>query len=120
MKRFLKIKIISDDRGSLGVIEKLIPYKIKRIFYLFNLKKIRGEHYHKKNRLALLCLNGECDIQKKKKNYKKTYKLENQKKILFIHPYEWHSIHFKKKNTIIIAFASQYYDKRDYYKISVK
>lgn len=119
MKRFLSVKVKSDNRGSLVVIEKVIPFKIKRLFYLYDLKKTRGEHYHKKNKLALFCINGECEIKIKKNKNIKTYNLKNKNQILLIYPNEWHSIHSKKKNTIIFVFASEYYDKKDYFKIPV-
>ena len=55
-----KLPTFEDNRGSLTVIEKEIPFKIKRIYYLYKLKNQRGGHRHNKNIQAIICLNGMC------------------------------------------------------------
>ena len=114
MKRFLNIKNITDKRGSLAVIEKVIPFKIKRVFFLYNIKKIRGEHAHKKNKLVLILISGSCEIVIKTKKKTSNYILNNSRRGLIIYPFEWHSIRPLKKNSIIMVFASHYFEKSDY------
>ncbi len=51
-----------DERGSLTVIEKLLPFDIKRFYYIYDVTNKRGGHRHKKTIQALICLGGSCEI----------------------------------------------------------
>ncbi len=116
MSRIISIKKFKDHRGILSVIEKEIPFKVKRVFVLSNLnkKKKRGGHAHKKTKLALLAVNGSCDVIIKKLKKKKVFKLNTQDKILYIKPNDWHELNNFKKNVTIIVLASKNFDKKDY------
>ena len=99
----------------LSVIEKEIPFKVKRVFVLSDLKKkTRGGHAHKKTKLALLAVNGSCDVVIKKLKKKKIFKLNKPNKILYIKPNDWHELNNFKKNVAIIVLASDYFNKKDY------
>ncbi len=112
MPKKIKIPTFSDNRGSLGVIEKFIKFKIKRVYYLYNLKKniSRGKHAHKKNFQFLICLHGQLEIKFKKK----AYLLNNSQYGVLIRPSDWHEIIPRSKHSIALVIASDYYDKNDY------
>lgn len=115
MSRIILIKKYHDKRGILSVIEKEIPFKVKRVFVLSALKKKkRGGHAHKKTKLALLAVNGSCDVVIKKSKKKKIFKLNRPNKILYIKPNDWHELINFKKNVAIIVLASDYFNKEDY------
>ena len=114
MPKIIKIKNIVDDRGGLAVFEKNIPFTIKRIFVLSDLKKNRGGHAHKKTTLAISVFNGSCTIDIFFKKRKKIYILNNPDKCLMIFKNEWHLLRKISKHATIIVFASQFYNKHDY------
>jgi hypothetical protein len=114
MPQIIKIKNIIDCRGDLTVFEKNIPFKIKRIFILSNLKKNRGGHKHKKNILAISVFNGSCVIDIFFKKKKRTFILNNSNKCLIIYKNEWHLFRKISKYATIVVFASQFYNKNDY------
>ena len=66
--------------GKLTVIEKKINFKIKRVYFIYNIKGNRGGHKHKKNCQFIISLNGSCNliVIKKKKNKKKIMFLKIQ------------------------------------------
>jgi dTDP-4-dehydrorhamnose 3,5-epimerase-like enzyme len=62
MLKLIDLKTFTDDRGSLTVIEKVLPFPIKRLFYIYNNKNNlqRGGHKHKSAKMALIALSGSC------------------------------------------------------------
>jgi dTDP-4-dehydrorhamnose 3,5-epimerase-like enzyme len=112
MSKKIKIPTFSDNRGSLGVIEKYVKFKIKRVYFLYNLKKkiSRGKHAHKKNIQFLVCLYGQLEIKFNKKNYF----LDSAQYGILIKPSDWHEIVPRSKKSIVLVIASEYYDKNDY------
>lgn len=115
MQRIYKIpKFDKINNGELGVLEKTIPFKIKRIFFLKKFKK-RGDHVNLKTSMLVFCIQGKIKITilnklKKKKNYI----LNNPYKALLINPGEWREILCLKKNSILISICSTHYNKKEY------
>jgi len=114
MARLIKIPKFSNSKGTISVIEKKIRFKIKRVYFIYNISGIRGGHKHKKTWQFLLCLNGKCalDIANGKKR-KKTYLLNSNKGVL-LEPDDWHEIKNVSKGAVIAVLASEFYDKKDY------
>ena len=53
MAYLIDLKSFTDKRGNLTVIEKSMPFEIKRIFYIYGVDgSSRGGHRHKAQRLA--------------------------------------------------------------------
>lgn len=62
MAYLIELPTITDDRGKLTVIERILPFEIKRVFYVYDVTQKRGGHRHKKTKQALICINGSCEI----------------------------------------------------------
>ena len=49
MAELIDLKTYTDQHGNLTVIEKVIPFDIKRIFYIYGVDdSVRGGHRHHK------------------------------------------------------------------------
>jgi hypothetical protein len=48
MAKLINLKTISDGRGSLTVIENILPFSVERVFYIYNVGANikRGGHRH--------------------------------------------------------------------------
>ena len=114
MAKIINLKNFKDKRGTLTVIEKEIKFKIKRVYYIYNAVGIRGEHRHKKNIQALICINGSCEIFVNNNNSKKKYILNKKNKCLLLNPKDWHYMKNFSKNCIILVLCSENYKKNDY------
>ena len=99
MFKIIKTKTYKDIRGKLCSLSvaKEIPFKIKRIFYIFDIKRQRGGHGHKKNKIALICINGVCEITLYYKTKKKIIILNKKNMVLIINKNIWHVLRSKKK-----------------------
>jgi dTDP-4-dehydrorhamnose 3,5-epimerase-like enzyme len=109
---------IADGRGILVSLEafKNVPFDIKRVYYLTQLKPDhpRGFHAHKNLKQLVICLNGSCDFILDDGTLRKTVHLNDSTKGLVIESMIWREMHNFSKDCIIMVLASQYYDESDY------
>lgn len=117
MKKLIDLQTFTDARGNLTVIEKVIPFEIKRVYYIYGVDdSIRGQHRHKKTIQAAIALQGECRIRMNSDVYRpvEDYVLDNPSKCLIIAPEDYHWMDNFSENCILMVFASEYYDSDDY------
>ena len=115
MADFIKIKTFSDQRGSLSVLEKEIPFDIKRVFYIYNVDdSVRGLHRHHKTIQAAVCIKGSCIISNDNGNKKEEFILDSPTKCLIINPEDFHWMHNFSKDAVLLVLASEFFDPKDY------
>lgn len=114
MAYFVDVPKFSDTTGSLCVIENLIPFDIKRVYYIFNVNGKRGGHRHKKTKQALICLSGSCEIFVNNGKMSETFKLKEPNQCLIIEPRDWHTMNNFSSSATLLVLASEYYDEKDY------
>lgn len=114
----INLKQINDQRGSLVFMEEPtnIPFKIKRIYYIFNNQnnKPRGFHAHKKLNQVAVCIQGSCRILLDDGNNKTAVILDNPAKGLFIKEMVWREMYDFSENCILMVIASRVYEENDY------
>jgi len=114
MAKLINLNTIEDNRGNITIIDKIIPFNIKRLYYIYNCdSKIRGGHKHIKTKQALICLNGSCNIIINH-DYTHPYILDNPKQCLILNPSDYHLMKDFKNNAILLVLASEHYDENDY------
>lgn len=115
MSEFISLKTHTDKRGNLTVIEKVIPFSIKRIFYIYGVDdSSRGGHRHHLTRQAAICIQGSCKISNFNQGSKTIYILDKPDKCLILEPEDWHTMHDFTKDAILMVLASEYFDEKDY------
>jgi dTDP-4-dehydrorhamnose 3,5-epimerase-like enzyme len=115
MARLIDLKTFSDKRGNLTVIEKVIPFEIKRIFYIYGVDdSVRGGHRHHKTIQAAICLRGGCIVSSNDSSKKEVFHLDHPSKCLIIEPKDWHTMHHFTEDAILMVLASEYFDVEDY------
>ena len=116
MAQIIELTTLSDTRGSLTVIEKIIPFEIKRVFYIYDVdNSVRGKHRHKKTRQALVCISGSCRVYNNNgKKVEEDYLLDKPNKCLILEPEDWHYMYEFTKDCVLLVFASEFFDPEDY------
>jgi hypothetical protein len=112
----MKIKKIISNDGILNILQNF-PFKIKRLYYLNNLKKnnIRFGHAHKKLEQIYICLQGSFKITLiNKKKFKKIFYLNKKMNILKIDKMMWRTIKVTAKKSVLLVLASEKFDEKDY------
>jgi dTDP-4-dehydrorhamnose 3,5-epimerase-like enzyme len=115
MAKLIDLKTFSDKRGNLTVIEKIIPFDIKRIFYIYGVDdSVRGGHRHHKTIQAAICLKGSCVVSNNDGSIKENFHLDEPSKCLILEPRDWHIMREFTKDAILMVLASEYFDPNDY------
>lgn len=115
MASLISLKTFTDKRGNLTVIEKIIPFEIKRIFYIYGVdESIRGGHRHHKTKQAAICIKGRCIISNNDGEKKEEFILDSPDKCLILEPKDWHEMHHFTPDAILMVLASEYFEEKDY------
>ena len=115
MARLISLKTFTDKRGNLTVIERSIPFDIKRIFYIYGVdESIRGGHRHHKTVQAAMCIKGHCTIYNDDNVDTQEFVLDSPDKCVILEPKDWHQMYNFSEDAILMVLASEYFDQNDY------
>ena len=114
MAYIIDLPTFSDERGSLTVIENLLPFDVKRFYYIYNALVKRGGHRHKKNMQALICLSGSCEVYVNIRGDEEIFLLNVPDKCLILNPEDWHIMDKFSESATLLVFASEFYNSDDY------
>jgi hypothetical protein len=115
MAHLIDLKTHTDKRGNLTVIENVLPFQIKRVFYIYGVDDSeRGGHRHNKTIQAAVCIKGRCRIYNSNGKIEEEFNLNNPSKCLILNPEDWHKMYRFSRNAILMVFASENFDKLDY------
>ena len=111
-------RIHGDHRGKLIALQEQldIPFKIKRVFYIFDVKKnvTRGSHAHYLTKQYLIAVKGSCEIITNSGYEQKTYFLDTPDIGVFQDSMVWGEMKNFSSDCILLVLASEYFDENDY------
>ncbi|HLP16242.1 MAG TPA: FdtA/QdtA family cupin domain-containing protein [Bacteroidota bacterium] len=115
MAHLLQLKTFSDKRGNLTVIEKELPFKVPRLFYIYGVDdSVRGGHRHHKTRQAAICVAGKCIVSCHDGKEHLDFALDHPSKCLIIEPEDYHTMHHFTPDAVLVVLASELFDPTDY------
>jgi dTDP-4-dehydrorhamnose 3,5-epimerase-like enzyme len=116
MPELIAIPSFEDKRGILYVIDKILTFSIRRIYFIKSVPKneIRGGHRHKLTWQAAICVSGSCTFTFISSSGEKAICLDNPNQCLIISPDDWHEMKNFSDDAILLVLASLPYDKDDY------
>jgi dTDP-4-dehydrorhamnose 3,5-epimerase-like enzyme len=115
MAKLLTLITFKESRGSLTVLERCLPFEIKRVFYIYNVDdSVRGQHRHHKTRQAAICIKGCCTIYNNDGKTEQVFELNSCNQCLILEPEDWHKMYNFSKDAILLVLASEYFDEADY------
>ena len=115
MAYIIDLETHTDSRGNLTVIENVLPFDIRRVFYIYGVdNSVRGGHRHHKTIQAAICIQGECKIYNNDGSTQKTYHLNKPSVCVVLMPEDWHSMLDFSKDAILMVLASESFNENDY------
>ena len=120
MIKDINLKQIDDSHdGTLSIAEAedQIPFKIKRVYYIYDFKiskSKRGYHAHKELQQVIFALSGHFTLTLDDGTKKEKITLNDPNKGVLIDKCVWHTMKKFSKDCIIIVFASDLYNEDDY------
>lgn len=116
--KIIEIPKITDVRGNLSVIEKdVVPFEIKRVYYLYDVPSgtHRGGHAHKELQQLLIAISGSFNVVLKDRiGNQKIITLNKPNKGLLIPNMTWRELEDFSSGAVCLVVASQVYNKEDY------
>lgn len=113
----IEIPKIEDYRGNIAVIEnEVVPFDIKRVYYLFDVpsNSHRGGHAHKTLIQLLIPLSGSFDVVLNDGQKKQIITLNKPDKGLLIKPTIWRELENFSSGAVCLVIASEVYEEDDY------
>lgn len=116
--QILDIPIAHDQRGNLSVVEggELIPFDIKRLYYLYDVPggATRGGHAHRNLRQLIIAASGSFDVILDNGVSRQKFSLNRSYKGLYIPVMTWREIENFSSGAVCMVLASEHFDEADY------
>jgi len=110
----LSLPNFQDFKGSLTVLEKVLPFEILRVYWIYGADgQTRGGHRHIVTRQALVALSGSVSVYMNNGRVAETIVLNDPSRCLLVEPEDWHTMTFEK-NAILLVLSSHLYDRSEY------
>ena len=116
--KLIKFQVMGDERGSLISLEqqKNIPFKIKRVYYIYGTKTdmVRGKHAHPNLKQVAVCVNGSCKFLLDNGKEKQTVELNSPDVGLYIGKNIWREMYDFTPDCVLMVLANEYYNEEEY------
>lgn len=113
MPQLLALPSFIDSRGQLTVIEKLLPFPIRRVFYVTEAKGTRAGSRHLETKLAVVMISGSMRVLCEEQGIQSEFILNSSEQCLIIVEKVWHQFDQFSKDAIFLVMASREYDPND-------
>lgn len=112
----IDIATFTDERGAISVIDKELPFEVKRVFWLHHIQegKDRGAHALLEGMEIMVAIHGSFMVDLDDGNEKTSVLLDAPSKGLIIRPGIWFRTHTYKEEGISLILADEQYH-RDWY-----
>lgn len=110
------IPTFTDDRGAISVMDKELPFEVKRVFWLHHIKdgKDRGAHALLDSEEIMIAIHGSFEVDLDDTETKTSVLLDNPGKGLIIRPGVWFRTHSYKDDGVSLILASDEYARDKY------
>jgi dTDP-4-dehydrorhamnose 3,5-epimerase-like enzyme len=116
--KLLEIPRFTDERGSLSVVESngLIPFEIRRMYYLYDIPagQVRAAHGHRSLQQLLIALSGSFDVKLDDGFETRTFRLDRPDRGLYIAPGMWRDLNGFSGGAVCAVLASDHFNEADY------
>ena len=115
MAHIINLTTFKESRGILTVLDKVVDFEIKRLFYIYAVDDSdRGGHRHHNTHQAAICIKGSCKITCDNGRKIEIFDLDSPEKCLILEPCDWHIMHDFSGDSILLVLASTAFDPKDY------
>lgn len=112
----IDIPTFTDERGSISVMDKELPFEVKRVFWLHHIAegKDRGAHALLDSEEIMVAVHGSFVVDLDDTVSKTSILLDNPNKGLMIRPGIWFRTHSYKDDGVSLILASEEYARNKY------
>ena len=114
--KLIDIPTFTDERGAISVMDKELPFEVKRVFWLHHIEegKDRGAHALLDSEEIMVAIHGFFVVDLDDAENKTSVLLDNPNKGLIIKPGIWFRTHSYKDDGVSLILASEEYARNKY------
>ena len=114
--KLVNIPTFTDERGAISVMDKELPFEVKRVFWLHHIAegKDRGAHALLDSEEVMVAVHGSFVVDLDDTANKTSILLDNPNKGLMIRPGIWFRTHSYKDDGVSLILASEEYSRNKY------
>ena len=117
--KLINMNIFGDERGKLISLEgdsDVIPFDIKRVYYIYDTipEESRGFHAHKTLEQLIVAIDGACQFVLDDGKTREKVWLNSPNKALYIGKNMWREMKHFSYGCKLMVLASEYYDEKEY------
>ena len=114
--KLVNIPTFTDERGAISVMDKELPFEVKRVFWLHHIAegKDRGAHALLESEEIMVAVHGSFLVDLDDTINKTSILLDNPNKGLMIRPGIWFRTHSYKDDGVSLILASEEYSRNKY------
>ena len=114
--QFWKLPLWKDRRGCLCTIElKSLPFKARRLYFVFNVNGLRGGHAHRSEEELFVCISGSFRAVIHDGERLRRFTMNKAGQALFTSRMVWHEFDSFTKDAVMLAVSSTAYTGTDGY-----
>lgn len=113
----IDIPKIENQLGNIAVVENaVVPFEIKRVYYLYDIPSSaqRGGHSHRQLQQVLIAISGSFDVVLNDGKSQKVVTLNKPDKGLLIENNTWRELQNFSSGAVCLVLASTVYNEDDY------
>lgn len=112
----IDVLTFTDERGAISVMDKELPFQVKRVFWLHHIKdgKDRGAHALLDSSEFIVAVHGSFIVDLDDTVNKTSVLLDDPSKVLMIKPGVWFRIHSYKEDGVSLILAEEEYARDKY------
>ena len=112
----IDIPTFTDERGAISVMDKELPFEVKRVFWLHHIAegKDRGAHALLDSEEIMVAVHGSFVVDLDDTVNKTSILLDNPNKGLMIRPGIWFRTHSYQDDGVSLILASEEYARNKY------
>lgn len=114
--KLIDVPTFTDDRGAISVLDKELPFQVRRVFWLHHIAdgKERGEHALLDSTEIIVAVHGSFEVDLDDTVFKTSVLLDSPNKGLVIRPGIWFRTHSYKNDGVSLILAEEEYSRDKY------
>ena len=112
----IDIPTFKDERGVISVLDKELPFPVRRVFWLHHIKegKDRGAHALMDSSEIMIAVHGSFIVDLDDADNRRSVLLDTPEKGLIIRPGIWFRTHSYKEEGVSLILAEEEYSRNRY------
>lgn len=112
----IDVPTFTDERGAISVMDKELPFLVKRVFWLHHIQegKDRGAHALLEGREIMIAVHGSFEVDLDDGVSRISILLDDASKGLMIRPGIWFKTHSYKNDGVSLILADEEYNRGRY------